>query len=187
LARPLPSPASATAPAALFGGVTGTTERSDFPPCRVALAYCYARAPSGPCMRVPTHTAQAGHEDGSGTNRRERPAPLPPCPLVRVRWSVHSVTGASNLSVGSGICVTFGSQAHLSTSAPSRARHVPSGIRPVIRTPSGEGPGPAACGFLLSFDCRHSLLGHPLPPGLQPPLLSAYRPRIRLRGPGTDP
>jgi hypothetical protein len=135
------------------------------------------------CDLASQHTAQAGHNDGSDTNRREHPSPLPPYPPMRVRWSVHSVAGASNLSVGSGICVGFGSQAHLSMSAPSRARSIASGIRPVIHTPSGGGSGRTTCGFLLPFSCRHSLLGHPLPPGLPPPLLSAYRLRTALAVP----
>jgi hypothetical protein len=151
--------------------------------CQVGPPHCCSGPPSGPCMRVPTHTAQAGHNDGSDTNRREHPSPLPPYPPMRVRWSVHSVAGASNLSVGSGICVGFGSQAHLSMSAPSRARSIASGIRPVIHTPSGGGSGRTTCGFLLPFSCRHSLLGHPLPPGLPPPLLSAYRLRPALAFP----
>jgi hypothetical protein len=43
--------------------------------------------------------------------------------------------------------------------------------------------GTAACGFLSLFSCRHSLLGHPFPPGVPPPLLSAYRPRSALADP----
>ena len=137
------------------------------------------------CDLASQHTAQAGHNDGSNTNRRERPSPLPPYPLTRVRWSVHSVTGASNVSVGSGICVGFGSQAHLSMSAPSRTG--PGLLHPVsgqlsTRHPV-EIPGRATCGFLLLFSCRHSLLGHPLPPGLPPPLLSAYRRRAAFAVP----
>ena len=42
--------------------------------------------------------------------------------------------------------------------------------------PPGGVPGSAACGFLLPFGCRRSLLGHPvLPDGIPPPSLSAYR------------
>jgi hypothetical protein len=33
---------------------------------QVALAYCYARAPSGPCMRIPAHTAQASPNSDAG-------------------------------------------------------------------------------------------------------------------------
>src|SRR5262249_49814674 len=34
---------------------------------QVAPAHCCAGAPSGPYKRVPTHTAQASHEGGSGS------------------------------------------------------------------------------------------------------------------------
>src|SRR6266542_2700513 len=85
-------------------------------------------------------------------------------------------TEVSNFPLSSGICVYFDSKAHLSTSAPLSGP----GTRPVSGQLSADPPGGvpsiAACGFLLPFSCRRSLLGHPvLPDGIPPPLLSAYR------------
>jgi hypothetical protein len=41
--------------------------------------------------------------------------------------------------------------------------------------PSGGSSGLAVDEFLVPFGHRHSLLGHPVPPGVPPPLRSAYR------------
>jgi hypothetical protein len=73
------------------------------------------------------------------------------------------------LPVSSGIYARShlkGSPAHVSALAgPS----IKLAIRPVIRTPSGRRPGPAAPAFLLPFGHRHSLPGHPVPPaGFRP-------------------
>ena len=78
-------------------------------------------------------------------------------------------TEVPNLSFGSGIYARFASKTHLPTSAPLRAR-ASARIRPVIRAPSGRRPGPAAPAFLLPFGRRHSLPGHPVPPGASAPL-----------------
>ena len=134
-------------------------------------------------MRVPTHTAQAGHEDGSGTNRRELPASLPPYPLTRVRWSVHSVSGVSNVSVGSGICVAFGSQAHLSTSAPCRARTVTPGIRPVIHLPSGRRSRSYGLRFPVDFRLPAFASWTPCPAGTSAPITVGLPPQTALADP----
>ena len=52
-----------------------------------------------------------------------------------------------------------------------------SGIRPVIQRPRGGGRT-AGPGFPLPFGGRHSLLGHPFPPGIPPLLRSAYRHQV---------
>lgn len=59
-------------------------------------------------------------------------------------------------------------------SAPFRAQHT-AGIRPVITGPAPERGRTAARAFPLPFGRRHSLLGHPVPPGIPPLLRSAYR------------
>jgi len=66
------------------------------------------------------------------------------------------------LSVGSGVIVIFVFVAHLTTSAPFRAG--PRG--PACGRLSGTAGWrrqPWCLGFPLSFDHRHSLLGHPVP------------------------
>src|SRR4051794_16352058 len=73
------------------------------------------------------------------------------------------------------------SKAHLPTSAPHPRFQTPqSGIRPVIRPPSRRRTWSTVIGFPSSFDHRHSLLGHPVPPGIPPRLLSAYHHRAHL-------
>ena len=73
-----------------------------------------------------------------------------------------------------------GSPAHVSAPAgPS----IQPGIRPVIRAPSGRRPGPAAPAFLLPFSRRHSLFGHPVPPGTSAPLTVGLPPRLRIPAP----
>ena len=123
-------------------------------------------------------------------SRLEDPAPQPPYPLPRSLASPpvprrHRRTPRSGPRVRSPKCPTcpsaptsasaFTSKAHLPTSAPSRAPSTRLGIRPVGPSTSGGGSGLAVDGFLLPFGCRHSLLGHPVPPGVPPPLRSAYR------------
>src|ERR1039457_1118000 len=53
-------------------------------------------------------------------------------------------------------------------------------IRPVTRAPSGRSPGPAALAFLLPFSHRHSLPGHPVPPGTSAPLTIGLPPGLHL-------
>src|SRR6266567_4536246 len=61
------------------------------------------------------------------------------------------------------------STAHLPTSARSRAQGTRPGIRPVMRDHPAEGR--SCCpAFPLPFGCRHSLPGHPFPPGDSAPL-----------------
>jgi len=60
-------------------------------------------------------------------------------------------------------------------------------IRPVMRASSGRRPGPAALGFLLPFSRRHSLPGHPVPPGASAPLTIGLSPRLHTRACTADP
>ncbi len=53
-----------------------------------------------------------------------------------------------------------------------------SGIRPVVPRPRPGGGRTAGPGFPLPFGGRHSLLGHPFPPGIPPLLRSAYRHQV---------
>ena len=75
-----------------------------------------------------------------------------------------TIVVASNLPIGSGVAVIFfftGSPGHLGalSGRATRAR-----IRPVI--PDDRRRSQPSCpGFLLSFDCRRSLLGHRAPAG----------------------
>ena len=70
-----------------------------------------------------------------------------------------------------------GSPAHVSALAGTSTRLV---IRPVMRASSGRRPGPAALAFLLPFSRRHSLPGHPVPPGASAPLTIGLPPRLRI-------
>ena len=91
-------------------------------------------------------------------------------------------TEVSNVPFGSGIHVRFvvkGSPAHVSTPVRGSRHHGLVSGRLSDHHP-GEGPGRTVVGFPLSFDHRHSLLGHPVPPGIPPRLLSAYHHRTRL-------
>src|SRR6266508_1167011 len=90
-------------------------------------------------------------------------------------------TEVSNVPFGSDIHVRFvvkGSPAHVSTHPRFQAPGPVSGR--LSNHHPGEGPGHAVVGFPLSFDHRHSLLGHPVPPGIPPRSLSAYQHRTRL-------
>src|SRR5262249_28391324 len=52
----------------------------------------------------------------------------------------------------------------------------------------GGGPGTAACGFLLPFGCRRSLLGHPVLPEGSAPITVGLPPPARIPGaPAADP
>src|SRR5829696_6307109 len=85
-------------------------------------------------------------------------------------------TEVSNLSLSSSIRVHVhfkGPPAHVSTLNGLRAPGSISGQLAV--DPSGGSSGLAVDGFLVPFGRRHSLLGHPVPPGVPPPLRSAYR------------
>jgi hypothetical protein len=73
-----------------------------------------------------------------------------------------TVVAASNLSSGSGVLVIF-----LSTGSPDRVSALSRpgtrpGIRPVVRDGRLE-EAATRRGFPLPFDCRRSLLGHPMP------------------------
>ena len=99
------------------------------------------------------HTAQAGHEGGSGAlHRLENPAPQPPYPLL-VFPPVHLIPGVpienrarARRSVHRSVQLApwfwhrrcFDSKAHLPTSAPLSGPGTRPGIRPVIRQPSGR-------------------------------------------------
>ena len=85
------------------------------------------------------------------------------------RRSSGPFTEVPNLPVGSSICSRFASKAHLPTSAPLQAR-ASARIRPVMQGHPGGDPGAAAPVFLLPFGRRHSLPGHPVPPGASAPL-----------------
>ena len=80
-------------------------------------------------------------------------------PRVRSRATGVAV---SNLSVGSGLITTFSCWAHLTTSAPFRARPIGSVSGRLSQTASRRGLD-CWSGFPLLFGCRHSLLGHPVP------------------------
>ena len=67
------------------------------------------------------------------------------------------------------------SQAHLARVSSLSGPALASGIRPVITGPAPEGRRTAARVFPLPFGRRHSLPGHPFPPGIPPLLRSAYR------------
>src|SRR5664280_2486463 len=63
---------------------------------QVALAHCCARAPSEPCMRIPTHTAQASPNSGAGDS-----APFfLMTPLIVRRWQVECTR---RIQVSSGV------------------------------------------------------------------------------------
>ena len=63
---------------------------------------------------------------------------------------------------------------------PAHAAGTRPGIRPVMRDNQRRSRS-HRLGFLSPFGHRHSLLGHPVPPGVRPPLLSAYRPASARR------
>jgi len=69
---------------------------------------------------------------------------------------------ASNLSFGSGAFDWEASMAHLVTSAPFRAGHLPVSGQLCEAAAEGGSPGaPVSCDLSA---CRHSLVGHPFPP-----------------------
>src|SRR5664280_2817379 len=69
---------------------------------QVALAHCCARAPSEPCMRIPTHTAQASRNSGAGDS-----APFfLMTPLIVRRWQVECTR---RIQVSSGVSQISGS------------------------------------------------------------------------------
>ena len=106
------------------------------------------------------------------------PSVGPFTPRAAIATAKANAVIVSNLPFSSEGLDSSSSQAHLPTSARLRGR-APPGIRPVIQRPPGRRSGQATAGFPLSFDCRHWLLGHPVPPGVPPPLRSAYRPKTR--------
>src|SRR5262249_50600043 len=65
--RPKTNPSTADMHAKLRRVLIATRYRPARPdqPSRVAPVHCCTGAPSGPCMRVPAHTAQASHWGGS--------------------------------------------------------------------------------------------------------------------------
>src|SRR5271157_1177053 len=148
---------------------------------RVAPVHCCTGAPSGPCMHVPAHTAQASPE-GRFSTAFEDPAPHPPC---LHRRSSGPFTEVFNLPFGSGLCSRFASKAHLPTSAPLRARapgslsgqlygHLPGGD-PALRHSLSCCLSAAGIRFLGTLSRQ----------GLPPLLRSAYRPACaypRLHG-----
>jgi hypothetical protein len=84
-----------------------------------------------------------------------------------------------NLSFGSGATCIESSRAHLATSAPFRAGHR-AHIRPVIETLRRRRRQSAPVSRRLSAR-RHSLLGHPFPPGDRPSSRSAHQTAIPAR------
>src|SRR6266498_2330431 len=130
-------------------------------------------------------------------HRLEDPAAQPPyLPLMMA--PVHTIPGVTIergqalRSVHRGVQLAHqyrhlrslrlkGSPAHVS----ALAGRAPARIRPVIRAPSGRRPGPAALAFLPPFGRRHSLFGHPVPPGTSAPLTVGLPPACaypRLHG-----
>src|SRR5947207_3371395 len=99
-------------------------------------------------------------------------------------------TEVSNVPFGSDIHVRFvvnGSPAHVSTPSGGSRHHGLVSGRLSDHLP-GEGPGHAVVGFPLSFDHRHSLLGHPVPPGNSAPItLGLPSPHTPTCAPGVDP
>src|SRR5664280_2240875 len=66
---------------------------------QVALAHCCARAPSEPCMRIPTHTAQASKEAPNSGAGDSAPFFLM-TPLIVRRWQVECTR---RIQVSSGV------------------------------------------------------------------------------------
>jgi hypothetical protein len=187
-----------------------------WPICRVGPSHCCDGPPSGPYKHVPAHTAQASHKGGSGFFCRfltlARSPPRSALKILRRSRRTRSscirqstccqasasntpggssgpFTEVSNMPFGSSIRVRFvvkGSPAHVST--PYGSRHqvwYPAGYPTTIQR---KDPGLAVVGFPLSFDYRHSLLGHPVPPGNSAPItLGLPPPHTPTRARGMDP
>jgi hypothetical protein len=141
-------------------------------------------------MRVPTHTAQAGREGGSGTflNRLEYSASQPPHLLTQARWSVHRSVQLVRWFRRMRLLRFKGPPAHVST--PFRAGHRP-GIRPVIRQPPGGVPGRAVRRFPAAFrppafaswaPCPARRDSAPFTVGLPPPVRIPVHLRRTLAG-----
>jgi hypothetical protein len=127
-------------------------------------------------MRV-SHARGPSKPQRAVQHRLEDPAPHPPCLLRR---SSGPFTEVFNLPFGSGICFRFASKAHLPTSAPLRARAPGSLSGQLCEHLPGGDPALRRSLFLLPFSRRHSLPGHPVPPGASAPLTIGLPPRLRI-------
>ena len=86
---------------------------------------------------------------------------------------------ATNLSVGWGVIVIFSTWAHLTASAPFRAR-ARGPVSGRLSETAARRRRPSCPGFPLPFGCRRSLLGHPVPAEeLGPPCGRLTGPRVR--------
>src|ERR1022692_654784 len=90
-------------------------------------------------------------------------------------------TEVSNVPVSSGINARFASKAHLTASAPFRARHQPVSGQLYERHPEETRTRDAA--FPLPFGRRRSLLSHPVPPGTSAPLTVGLPSCLRIPAP----
>ena len=108
-------------------------------------------------------------------------APVNDVPLhANVRGSVH----LDGVQLAPSVREALGpecSQAHLPTSAPSRAQPFSGWYPASYATAVDGGVDHTAAGFLLPFGHRHSLLGHPVPPRSSAPLTIGL-PAIRADG-----
>jgi hypothetical protein len=158
-------------------------------PLRTVHARSRAHGPSKPRGRFRLQVPGRGQVPV--LDRLENPAPQPPYPLLmtspvhpfpgvtvedrpQARRSVHRSVQLAPWLWHLRLRRFKGPPAHVSTPFQGRAPGPVSGQ--LSANHPGGVPGRAACGFLLRFRHRHSLLGHPVPPdGIPPPLLSAYR------------
>jgi hypothetical protein len=140
----------------------GTESANSCPPCRMGPGALLRPGP-------PKNPACGFHRTGL---KQAGEGPVPRRRTIRSRsWSVSSagpftatLVAASNLSVGSGVVVSFSSLAHLTASARFRAR-APCPVSGRLGGTAAWRGRPSRPGFPLRFRCRRSLLGHPIPAG----------------------
>jgi hypothetical protein len=111
-------------------------------------------------VRLSPHPARAGPEGlitrGSTLRSTENGSSAGPL--------TATMAAASSLSIGWGVVVIVVFGVHLTTSAPFRAR-APGPISGQLCATTSWRGWSCSRGFLSPFDCRHWLLGHPVPAG----------------------